>query len=145
MPPEPTPPDVSRRLLAVLLLGLVGAGTELVLIEHFEDFDQRIPLITLGLGILALVLHAVSRRGSLRALFGLAMIGLAASGAYGTYLHYLSNAEFQLELHPELSGWSLFLAAMRAHSPPSLAPGALTLLALFGLIAASARRPAPTS
>ncbi len=67
------------------------------------------------------------------------MLGLLGSAVLGLYFHYRSNEEFQRELEPSLTGWSLFLATMRAHSPPSLAPGAMGLLGAIGWIATYGR------
>ena len=38
-----------------LVSGLVGLGTELLLLEHFEDWRQKIPLALLSLGLLVVV------------------------------------------------------------------------------------------
>lgn len=139
MPTEQIHPSISRRLAALLLLGMVGVAAELLLVEHHEDFDQLIPLGVLGAGAFFLLWSSLSDRRSPRIGFVLVMLALVWTGGYGTWLHYLSNAEFKLEMDPELSGWSLFSAAMFARSPPALAPGALSLLGLLGLVLAHSR------
>ena len=49
-------------LLAVLLFGLVGTTTELVLIGHDEDAWQLIPLVVLAIAILASLGMVATRR-----------------------------------------------------------------------------------
>ena len=134
-------PDALRRLLlATLVLGLVGTGVELLLLEHFEDAWQLVPLILIGAATVALVAHAFVRsRPTVRAV-QVTMLLFVASGALGTWLHYQSNADFELEIAPEMLFWPLFKAAMTG-SMPVLAPGAMIQLGLIGL-AWSFRHPA---
>jgi hypothetical protein len=66
---------------------------------------------------------------------GLAWLFLA-SGCTGLWQHYQSNVEFELEMDPALSGFDLFTAAARG-ATPFLAPGAIILLGLLGLLYAS--------
>ena len=42
-------------LLGVFVLGLLGTSFELLLLEHFETWQQWLPLALLGLGLLAAV------------------------------------------------------------------------------------------
>ena len=75
--PRPTASDsnenitrkLRRILLAVLFVGLLGTGTELVLLDHFEDRLQLIPLVLLGLGLVVLIWHVIHQgRASVRVL-----------------------------------------------------------------------------
>lgn len=126
-------PAVRRILLAVLFVGLLGTGTDLVLLNHFEDPLQLIPLVLLGLGLVLLVWHAIDKgRASVRTLQVL-MILFVIGGLAGLVLHYRGSMEFQLEVNPELSGLELFLKAIRAKAPPALGPGAMIHLGLLGL------------
>lgn len=124
-----------RMLAAVLFVGMVGVGAELVLMEHDEEWKQLVPLAALGAGIAAQGWDTYARRPASRWTLRVTMLALAASGVAGLWLHYESNVEFQRELDPSLAGWSLVLATMRAHSPPSLGPGVLCLLGAIGWIA----------
>ena len=126
-------PGIRRIILAVLVVGLVGASTDLVLLGHFEETLQLIPLILLGLGFIVLAWQAIHRgRASVRALQVL-MILFVIAGLAGLVLHYRGSMEFQLEVNPELAGLELFLKVVRAKAPPALGPGAMINLGLLGL------------
>ena len=127
------PVRVIRALLALTLVsGLVGLGGELLLLEHFEDWRQKIPLALISLGLLVLIWHAIDRRAApLRAL-QLLMVVFIAAGAIGMTLHYQGNVEFERELRPSLSGIELFKKSMMG-ATPALAPGSMIQLALIGL------------
>ena len=56
------------------------------------------------------------------------------AGATGIILHYRGNLEFQLEMDPSQSHWTLFKKAMHAKVPPALAPGVMAQLGLLGLL-----------
>jgi len=139
-------PDVSsnatlvalrRLLLWLLLFGLVGTATELVLMGHDEDAWQLIPLVVIALATIASLAMAVTRnRAGVARLFRLAMILLIVSGALGAILHYRANMEFKLEMDPAMGGFALFSSVMRAKAPPALAPGNMALLGLLGLACA---------
>lgn len=127
------PRALRRILLGVLLLGVLGTGTELVLLDHFEDRLQLIPLVLLGLGFIALVWQGIHQgRAAVRTLQFL-MILYVMGGLTGLVLHYRGSMEFQLEVNPDLSGIELFLKAIRAKAPPALGPGAMIHLGLLGL------------
>jgi len=126
-------PGLRRILLWVLVVGLVGASIDLVLLGHYEETVQLIPLILLGLGLIVLVWQAIHRgRASVRALQVL-MILFVIGGLVGLVLHYRGSMEFQLEVNPELAGLELFLKVVRAKAPPALGPGAMINLGLVGL------------
>ena len=124
-----------RALRGLFFLGALGVLVELLLIEHHSDWRERLPLFVLGGSLVALALEAWRGGPGLRALLRLGSSTLVVVSLVGLYLHYRSNEEFQRELHPELEGWGLFLASMRAHSPPSLAPAVLVLLGILGWLA----------
>jgi hypothetical protein len=115
-----------------LVLGVIGNAIELVLLGHFEDWWQVLPLALSALVLLTLVWLAFSRGPApLRALQGVLLL-CAASGGLGVLLHYRGNMEFELEMYPTLSGLQLFREAMTG-ATPALAPGTMLLLALVGL------------
>ena len=124
---------VKRGLAAVFLLGVIGTGLELILLEHTEDLEQWIPLLLFGAGLL-LFLVAVLRPSvlSLR-LFSFCMLAYVVSGFLGAWYHYEGNVEFELERTPELGGLALFGAAMEG-ATPALAPGTMMWLGLIGLL-----------
>jgi hypothetical protein len=134
--PIATLATLRRLLLGILLFGLAGTGTELLLMGHYEDGWQLIPLISIALAILTTV--AMVRTGPRAAtaatrLFRYSMVLLILLGPMGTVLHYRANLEFKREMDPSLSGFALFSSVIRAKAPPSLAPGTLALLGLLGL------------
>ncbi len=121
-------------LLAVLILGLLGTGAELLLVGHTEDLWQWLPLVLIVLSFVVLGWHAADRgAASVRAIQG-AMVLLLLSGIAGLLLHYRGKVEFQLESDPSLAGWSLFRAAMESQAPPALAPAVMIPMGLVGLI-----------
>jgi hypothetical protein len=122
-----------RVLLAILLLGMVGTTTELLLLKHDEDATQLIPLILLGAGYAAVAWNALRRtRLSLTAL-QIVMVCFIVSGLLGMMFHYQANIEFQLEMDPQLVGSKLLWQALQAKTPPALAPGVMAQLGLTGL------------
>ena len=126
-------PSSRRFLLVVFLVGIIGAGVDLFLLEHFEDKRQLIPLVLLGLSLLVLIWHVIHRgRVSLRS-FQVVMVLFVIAGLVGLVLHYQGSAEFQLEVNPDLSGTELFWKAIRAKAPPAMGPGAMINLGLLGL------------
>src|SRR5258708_26669648 len=121
-------------LFAILLLGMIGSGAELLLLSHTEDLRQWIPLILLGTGLLVSAWHGVySSALSVRVLQTI-LLGYILSGFVGMYFHYQGSAEFKLETNPSLSGWALFREPIPPKAPPRLAPGTTTRLRRFGLV-----------
>jgi hypothetical protein len=130
-----------RLLLAILLLGMTGTAVELLLLDHDEDFTQLIPLVLLVLGGgVALWNAGVRSRGSVLAIH-VVMALFVGSGLLGVYFHYAANVEFQHEIDPALSGMALWWTALRAKTPPAIAPGTMVLLGLLGF-AYAYRQPA---
>ena len=123
-----------RRLLTlVLIVGMLGTGAELVLLEHYETWQQWLPLAVLLLGFaVAVAVQLRPRRGSVVALRGVSAAFLL-SGALGIYFHLEANYEFERERDTALAGgelaWEMLTGAM-----PALAPGSMALLGLIGLV-----------
>ena len=126
-------------LLWTLLLGAAGMMAELLLIGHVESAAQFIPLVLLATGVLAaIVLLAVPSKTGFTAL-RILMILFLGSGIVGIGLHYQGNTEFELEMHPSLSGIEL-LSKTLTGATPVLAPGSMSLLGVIGL-ASTYRHP----
>ncbi len=124
---------VRRVLLAILLVGLVGTATELLLLKHDEGPAQFIPLILIAIALAVVAWHAVDRgAASLRAL-QITMVLFIVAGPIGMYLHYRANVEFQREVDPAIKGRELLVKAITAKTPPALAPGSMSQLGLIGL------------
>lgn len=131
--PEPGGEGPLRRLvLGILILGHFGLGAELLLLEHTERPAQWIPVVLLGLGLVAIVARLVRPGGAaLGVLSGVMLLDLVAGGV-GIALHYRGNVEFARELTPGLGGVALVGKALTG-AFPALAPGALIQLGLVGL------------
>jgi len=132
-----TPTRTRSALAAILFLGLVGTGTELWLLAHYEDTSQLLPFGAIGATLLSLGWSWLSPgRWSQRALQVVLSL-LLVVGVAGVVLHVQGNAEFQREMDPSLAGWALWWKTLRAKAPPALAPGVLVQLALLGLVYAA--------
>ena len=126
--------DTARRmLLGIFLLGAGGIALELLLLNHYEDLDQAIPLGLAATGSLALLVAAVRPTAATVRVLQVVMLLFVISGFLGVWYHYQATTEFQLEMDPSLSGWALFRKAIVAKAPPALAPGAMIQLGLIGL------------
>lgn len=134
-------PGLLRRLvLGLMLLGILGLLAELLLLEHFEDVWQWVPVVSLAVGfVLALAVWARPGRATLQAFRALSALYVAA-GALGVYLHLDGNLEFERESGASLRGLPLLWEALQG-ATPALAPGALAQLGLLGL-ALAYRHPA---
>lgn len=127
-------------MLAIFVLGCLGAGAELLLLGHTEKAWQWTPIVLIAAGLFVLAWHALAPgRACVRAFQGL-MLLFAASGLVGTLLHYRGNVQFEREMHPAGTRWELFRGAVTG-ATPALAPGTMTLLGSIGLLYAY-RHPA---
>ena len=121
-------------LLAVLVLELVGTLVELLLLQHFEDLLQCVPLVLIVLTLLLFAWHvARPRPANLRAL-QVTMCGLVLAGFVGIRVHVQGAAEFQLEMDRSQPRWNVFKKALQAQAPPALAPGVMLQMGLLGLV-----------
>ncbi len=127
-------------LFGILLLGILGLAAELLLLEHFEEWRQWLPLALLTGSLLAWIAQAaMGSPATVRFMQG--MMGLCiVAGVVGVWFHYSGNTEFELEMYPTMAGWELFKESMMG-ATPALAPGAMVQLGLIGL-AWSFRHPA---
>jgi hypothetical protein len=123
---------IRRMLAAIFIVGSIGTGAELILLEHTEGVWQNVPLALIGIACLVVAVLAIKPATSGLRLFQLTMWLFIASGVAGVLLHYQGNVEFELELNPEASGWHLFLESLKG-ATPALAPGTMTLLGALGL------------
>ena len=124
---------VRKFLLIILILGMLGTTTELILLKHTEDVRQWVPLILLVAGLITVPWRGFSTDPVGTKVFRGLMIVFIISGLAGIYFHFQGDAEFKLEGNPSLRGWALFWEAIRAKTPPLLAPGAMIQLGLIGL------------
>jgi hypothetical protein len=131
-----------RMLLAIFTLGTVGTGTELLLIGHFEDQPQFIPLSLIGAALAATAWLALRPGQAALRTFQVLMMGFVLGGAVGVGLHYQGNEEFELEMYPEMAGVELVKETLTG-ALPVLAPGTMSVLGLVGL-AVTYRHPRTT-
>lgn len=123
---------IRRFLLWIVLAGIVGLGVELVLLEHFDETLQWIPLVLLVAGLAAAVALALrASRATVRALQAVSVLYIAA-GTLGFWLHFDGNMEFEREDDPSAPTAVLVRRAIFG-ATPLLAPGALAQLGLIGL------------
>jgi len=117
---------------ALFVLGSTGALAELLLLEHFEENWQRLP-IALLVAAIVVVVASMLRPGStaVRATTTV-MVGFVASGLIGLYQHYQVNLEFELEMNASRHGWELMLETLMG-ATPALAPATMIYLGLLGL------------
>ena len=123
---------IRKFLLLIFILGVLASGSELVLLDHMEDIWQWIPLMLLACSLLGLGALAAFRRPAsiyvFRCIMGLFVIG----GMLGLYLHYQGNAEFELEMYPDMGGFELVRESLTG-ATPALPPGTMIMLGLMGL------------
>ena len=120
-------------VLGVLVLGLIGTVAELILLEHYEQALQFVPLVLIAMGGVVLVWHAMRHdTASLRAL-QIVMGLFVLAGFAGMAAHFNGSAEYQLELNPDMDKWELLDKILHAHAPPLLAPGMMMQMGLLGL------------
>lgn len=134
--------SLSRLLIATYLFSLLGVGAELLLIGHFEDWPQMIPLVLIAVGLGTGLWYAQVPTATSNRVFSLSLAVMFASGLVGQVLHYRGNMEFELESDPAITGWALFVASMTG-ATPALAPGTMALLAVVGYAWRLSREPPP--
>src|ERR1700748_2162361 len=85
-----------RWILVVMVLGLLGTVTELVLLEHYEQPLQFVPLVLIGLALLALLWQALRRDTASLHVLLVVMVLFCIAGFAGVAAHFVGSAEFQL-------------------------------------------------
>jgi hypothetical protein len=131
--PTDSLPILRRGILALLALGSIGLISELVLLEHYDETQQFIPLVLLTLTLVSILWHWLDgRKPSLRA-FQVVMLLLIIGGTAGLLFHLGANYEFEKELNPDSTGMEFWLEVVRGDMP-TLAPGTLIQFGLLGLL-----------
>ena len=124
---------VRRLLLGILVLGLLGTAAELILLGHYDDWKQMVPLALIGLALALLLWHILSQTPSSVQLLRALMTLFLFAGAIGMGFHYGANADFEKESDPSLTGYRLFTESLSG-ATPLLAPGTMVQLGLIGLV-----------
>jgi len=117
----------------ILALGLLGTIIELVLLEHYEQPAQFVPLVLIVAAVAALWWEFSRRDVASRRATQIVMVLFVLAGFVGFVAHFHGSAEYQLELNPDMSNWELLEKILRAKAPPLLAPGMMLQLGLLGL------------
>jgi peptidoglycan/LPS O-acetylase OafA/YrhL len=103
-----------RAMLGLVVLGTIGLCVELIVLEHYADWNQLIPL-------------AVSCLGLLAGLWTLLVPGLAAVRAWQfTMLLFIGTGITGITMHFDLRSETV--------NPPLLAPALFVQLGLLGLL-----------
>lgn len=131
---------ITTVILTVLTFGMAGLLAELMLIAHYEDATQWIPIALLGAGLCVVAADFVLARSWTQLLIQLTMVLVIAAGILGVYFHYRGSREFQLEMDSQMRGATLVWHVLRAKSPPTLAPGSMIQIGVLGLGYAYLRR-----
>ena len=131
---------IRQGLLLIFVLGSIGLGAELALLEHFQEWRQQVPLVLLVTGLVLVPVFLGCKGAFVLRLFQLAMLADVLAGFVGVWFHFDATLDFEVEMYSKLSGWDLLSRA--AHGAlPVLAPGALVQLGLIGFLY-SHRHPA---
>ena len=118
--------------LLIFVLGATGCMFDLMLLGHFEDARQWVPMSLLPAALLVLAWQRTQRgRLSTRAFQGI-MVLFIVSGLAGVWFHYSSNAELRLEIFPAEDVWNVVRQSLSGPAP-ALAPAAMMQLGLLGL------------
>jgi uncharacterized membrane protein len=120
-------------ILGVLVLGLLGTMTELVLLGHYEQPMQFVPLVLIAAAVAVLAWEFRRRDAASRRTVQVVMALFVLAGFVGFGAHFLGSTEYQLELNPDMSTWELLEKVLRAKAPPLLAPGMMLQMGLLGL------------
>ena len=120
-------------VLWLFVAGAAASAIDLVVLGHFEDLKQWVPLVLLPASLLVVAWHRL-RPGcrGLRALQGI-MALFIASGVVGLWFHCSGNMAFELEIAPTTAGWELLRETLSG-AIPALAPALMVQLGLLGLI-----------
>lgn len=136
-PPTRAAETLSRlrtALLALTGLGIGGMAIELLLLAHYEDATQVIPLAAAGAALVA-VIWTLLRPGppAVRTL-QVVMLAFVAAGIVGVTMHVEANAAAHREADPALAGRAPVQRVVTTPEPPVMAPLLMVYLGLLGLL-----------
>jgi len=106
--------SLRRGMLGLVGLGTVGVCVELVVLEHYTDWNQLIPLVVAGMGLLAAIWIALAPGLAALRAWQFTMLLFVGTGITGITMHYDVVSE--------------------TVNPPLLAPGLFVQLGLLGLL-----------
>lgn len=115
------------------MVGVMGTLADLLLLGHVEGWQQLVPVVLLGAGVVVAGWHlGRSSSVSLRAVQGLGVL-YVLSGLLGLWFHYAGNLEFEREMSPDAAGWPLVKAVLTG-ATPALAPGTMVWFGALALV-----------
>lgn len=120
-------------IIAAILFMASGTVIELLLLSHYEDTWQLLPIILIGLSLICFLMTFWLRQNWVVQLLKLLLLGCVISGGLGVYFHLKANMEFEAEMHPTQSWSTTFLESLSG-ALPALAPGSMILFAIIGYI-----------
>ena len=120
-----------QAILGAFCFMMVGTSTELYLLDHYEDTQQLIPLLCIGVALVMVIVLWVTPRNWAIRVFQVLMGLTALSGVYGVFLHLQANYDFEREMKPTATHWESWLESLSG-ALPALAPGSMIALALVG-------------
>jgi hypothetical protein len=120
-------------LLVILVIGLLGIAAELMLLKHYEDWKQLVPLALIALALVSVLWHILAPSAANVRVLQALMTLFVFAGPIGMGLHYGANSEFEHEMDPSLTGFRLFTESLSG-ATPLLAPGSMVQLGLLGLV-----------
>jgi hypothetical protein len=144
-------PLVRRALLALTVITILATAFELATVAHWQQFEQLIPWIALGVLVVATALSLLPGRWARIGARALALVVFGAA-AYGVIDHILANYDSGPLDYRFADTWATMPSAQRwwyaftktVGPSPTLAPGVLglaaTLLLLASLIDTRPRR-----
>ena len=103
-----------RGMLGLVVLGTAGINVELVVLEHYTDWNQRIPLVVSGMGLLAALWVVLAPGLTCLRVWQFTMLLFVGTGVTGITMHRDVVTETVI--------------------PPLLAPGSFIQLGLLGLL-----------
>ncbi len=131
--PTMNQPVIRKLITATLFIQLVGIGVELILLEHYEDFWQIVPLVLIGTGFITSIISIFYSSTFINSAFLATMALIIISGFVGSWQHFSANLEFEQEMYPSLAGIELWWEALKG-ATPALAPGSMIGIGLIGII-----------
>lgn len=120
-------------IIAAILFMASGTVIELLLLSHYEDTWQLLPIILIGLSLVCFLMTFWLHQNWVVQLLKLLLLGCVISGGLGVYFHLQANMEFEAEMHPTQSWSTTFLESLSG-ALPALAPGSMILFAIIGYI-----------
>ena len=113
----------------------MGLLAELYLLDHYDGWKQWIPLVLLATGTTSGLWLATRPSVAAVRTFRILLAAYVPVGLLGVYFHFQSNVEFERELHPNSNGFELVKESLGG-AMPTLAPGAMILLGMLGILIA---------